>query len=205
MQEFFQRAAAGWAAPQDLPPRLFRHPLQPATDWIPLGPQPGWCIMVRYMGHGLKLPQLACERHPAPPVPPFWWDRGPGLPSRLGHILNVPVGSIRPVGLFFKVHRDAFPKGFFMPFTPFPESLPYICPPHCLISHRIPSVCTNPHSPDRLGCGGSVTYRKILIRPAWYPNPDHWGQSEVLLADCPLSTQGFYPPEAPPQRPLSWP
>lgn len=161
--------------------------------------------MVRYMGHGRKLPQLACERHPAPPVPPSRRDLGPGLPSRLGHIRNVPVGSIRPVGLFFKVHRDAFPKGFFMPFTPFPESLPYICPLHCLISYRIPSVCTDPHSPDRLGCGGSVTYRKILIRPAWYPNPDRWGRPEVPLSDCPLPAQGFYPPEAPLQRPLSWP
>lgn len=27
--------------------------------------------MMAYMGRGLKLPQLACERHPALPNPPF--------------------------------------------------------------------------------------------------------------------------------------
>lgn len=161
MQESFQRAAVGWAAPQDLPPWLFRHPLQPAAEWLPLGPQPGWCIMVRYMGHGLKLPQLACERYPAPPEPPFWWDRGPGLPSRLGHILNVPVGSMRPVGLFVKVQWDAFPKRCFMPFTPFPDSLPYICPPHYLISSRIPVFAQTPTARLRWAMGVQSHIKKF--------------------------------------------
>ena len=41
--------------------------------------------MIRYMGHGLKLPQLACMRHPALPVPPsIRWDHGSGLPNTAG-------------------------------------------------------------------------------------------------------------------------
>ena len=86
--------------------------------------------MIRYMGHGLKLPLLACMRHPALPVPPSWWDHGSGLPIRLGHILNVPVGSMRSIDLFIKV-QGCLPKRLFMPLTPIPERLPMICPQSC--------------------------------------------------------------------------
>ena len=60
--------------------------------------------MIRYMGHGLKLLQLARMRHPALPVPPsICWDHGSGLPNTAFHTLNVPVGSMRLAGLFVKV------------------------------------------------------------------------------------------------------
>ena len=51
-------------------------------------------------------------------------------PIRLGHILNVPVGSMRPCGLFVKV-QGCLPKRLFMPLTPIPDCLPAICPHSC--------------------------------------------------------------------------
>ena len=56
-------------------------------------------------------------------------------PIRLGHILNVPVGSMRPCGLFVKV-QGCLPKRLFMPLTPIPDCLPAICPHSCHFSQK---------------------------------------------------------------------
>ena len=93
MQEFFQRAAAGWAAPRDLLPELLALPVTCGglvtariTAEVVYHDQRIWVM-------ASKPPQLVCTQHPAPPC----------LLSKFGitaqsactalHIRNVPVAA----------------------------------------------------------------------------------------------------------------
>ena len=83
--------------------------------------------MIWYMGHGLKLPQLACMRHPAHPTPPsFIGIVAQVCPIRLCHRLNGPVGSMRPCGLFVKV-QGCLPERL-SAFHPYPRKSARILP-----------------------------------------------------------------------------
>lgn len=78
--------------------------------------------MIRYMGHGLKLPLLDCILHPALPIPPSMG----GIMAlvcliQLYHILNVPVDSMKPYGPIFQGAKMPSKKAF-MPLTPTPRA-----------------------------------------------------------------------------------
>ena len=78
--------------------------------------------MIRYMGHGLKLPLLDCIQHPALPVPPSLSGiMALVCPIRLYHILNVPVGSMKPYGPVFQGAKMPSQKAF-MPLTLTPRT-----------------------------------------------------------------------------------
>lgn len=109
--------------------------------------------MIRYMGHGLKLPRLACMRYPALPASPF-----------LGGIVALvyPYGwpytqctrcCMRLKGLFVKV-QGCLPERL---------CLSLLSPYLCLLSAHIPATFIK--SPAALKLQGSF-YGSKNLRPA---------------------------------------
>ncbi len=109
--------------------------------------------MIRYMGHGLKLPQLACMRYPALPASPF-----------LGGIMALvyPYGwAIYTMYPLLYEAKDLFVK--VQGCLPERLCLSLLSPYLCLLSAHIPAIFMK--SPAALKLQGSF-YGSKNLRPA---------------------------------------